>query len=158
MKTIKIIILLVAVLLPNLVSAQTRLFSDLSNEKNIKTVYVGKVMLSLASGVLGNSISSALDTGIDINTFIDKVNSVEIVSTEKKGCVKKIQKQLNKATKSYNLQSIIDTPNGDNNEQILFEEDASTGTVSKLLIVQKEKSKMNVVVIQGNIDISDIIK
>jgi single-stranded DNA-specific DHH superfamily exonuclease len=158
MKTIKILILLVAMLLPTLASAQTRLFSDLSNDKNIKTVYVGKVMMSLATGVLGNSLGTALDTTVDISSIANKVNSVEVVSTEKKKCVKKIQKQLNKAIKQYNLQSIIDTPNGDNNEQILFESDDYNGTVAKLLIVRKEKTRMNVIVIQGNIELSDIIK
>jgi hypothetical protein len=156
-KTINILIALVALLLPMTVCAQSRLFSDLSSEKNVHSVYISKTMLKLASGLVGNSVDTALSSSLNMGKIADNVSTIEVVTTEKKKGVKKIQKCLDKAIKTYSLQPLVDTPNGDANTQILYATDDVNGMVTKLLVVKKEKSQMQVVVIQGNINIEDII-
>jgi hypothetical protein len=158
MKAVKFIILLVALLLPTTLCAQSRIFSDLANEKNVHSVYISKVMLSLASGLVGNSIQSAANIGIDISDLVDKVNTIEVVSTDTKKGVKKIQKQLDKAVKSYDLLTLIDNPNGDNNSQLLYASDDYSGLITKLLLVKKSKSQMRVIVIQGSLDPTDLTR
>jgi hypothetical protein len=162
MKNLKFIILFVAMMLPSVIFAQSRLFSDLSNDDKIKSTYVSKAMLQLASGVLGNSVDIAAGTSLDVSKIINNVNSIEIVSTEKKGKVKKIQKVVDKLTKTYSLQPLMEVPNqnkkNDNkNTQILCETDDYTGLVSKILYIEKEKSRMQVIVVQGAINVADIL-
>jgi hypothetical protein len=157
MKVFKIILLLFAFIIPGTVVAQSRLFSDLSEDKNVKTVYISKTMLKLATGLVGSSVESLGDGTVNIGKVLDNVNSIEIVSTEKKKTVKKIQKLLNKATKTYDLQPLIDTPNSDENKQILCQTDDYTGLVTKLLLVEKQKNQMKIIVVQGAINVADLL-
>jgi hypothetical protein len=114
-------------------------------------------MLKLATGLVGSSVESLGDGTVNIGKVLDNVNSIEIVSTEKKKTVKKIQKLLNKATKTYDLQPLIDTPNSDENKQILCQTDDYTGLVTKLLLVEKQKNQMKIIVVQGAINVTDLL-
>jgi hypothetical protein len=162
MKAKKLFVLIIAMMLPVLSFAQSRLMSDLSDDKNIKTTYISKTMLKLASGVLGNSVDLAVGSGIDLNKVLDSVNTIEIVSTEKKGKVKKIQKAVDKLKKKYDLQPLAEVPDNSSNKnkstQILCETDDYTGLVSKMFYINKEKSRMQVIILQGSINISDLLK
>jgi hypothetical protein len=132
------------------------MFTDLTDDTKIHTTFVGPAMLKLASGLVGSSTGKLADTQIDVSKLMDNVNSIEIVQTESKGKVKKIQKSLKKVVKTYNVQTILESPNGDKNTQVLGVIDDYTGIVSKLFIVKKEKKKMQVVLIQGSINLTDI--
>lgn len=159
MKSLKILVLMAVMMLPLSVCAQTRLFSDLSTDKNVTTVYVSKVMMKLASSALGNMLAIGNDFGLSDGKLLEQVNTVELVTTEKKKGVKKIQKYLDKAIKKYNLVALVDSPKGnESNKQLLYEADDYEGTVTKLLIVQKSKNDMLVMVLQGNIDLNELMK
>lgn len=159
MKSLKILVLMAVMMLPLSVCAQTRLFSDLSTDKNVTTVYVSKVMMKLASSALGKMLAIGNDVGLSDSKLMEQVNTIELVSTEKKKGVKKIQKYLDKAIKKYNLVALVETPKGnESNRQLLYEADDYEGTVSKLLIVQKNKNDMQVMVLQGNIDLNELMK
>jgi accessory colonization factor AcfC len=157
MKIFKVIILLFALALSAKINAQTRLFSDLTDDTKIQTTFVGPTMLKLATGLVGTSAGALADSQIDISKIINNISSVEVVKTvNNKGKVKKIQKALKNVIKTYNVQTIVDSPNGDNNTQVLGVIDDYTGVASKLFIVKKDKKNMQVVVVQGAINLTDI--
>jgi hypothetical protein len=116
-------------------------------------------MMKLASSALGKMLAIGNDVSLSDSKLMEQVNTIELVSTEKKKGVKKIQKYLDKAIKKYNLVALVETPKGnESNRQLLYEADDYEGTVSKLLIVQKNKNDMQVMVLQGNIDLNELMK
>lgn len=156
MKALKVIILLIAMILPSKIFAQNRIFTDLTDDDKIHTTFVGQAMLKLATGVLGNSSNQLGMSELNFGKLINNISSVEIVTTDNKGKVKKIQKSLKKVIKSYNLQTILEAPNGDKTTNVYGSVDDYTGIVSKIFLVKKEKNHMEVYVVQGSFNITDI--
>lgn len=157
MKALKIIILLMAMVLPSKIYAQNRIFTDLTNDDKIHTTFVGQAMLKLATGVLGSSANQFGVSEVDLGKLINNINSLEIVTTDNKGKVKKIQKSLNKVLKNNsNLQTVLTAPNGDKTTTVYGEVDDYTGIVSKLIVAKKEKKHMEVYVVQGSFNLTDI--
>lgn len=130
-------------------AAQTRIFGNLPENDNITTVYIGKAMLKLAGNV------AKLD-GVPRDA-IRNLTGVEVVTCSSKSAFSKIlQPRLKKAISDYSLEALVTTDEGKEN-CTLYGHEVADGTLSRLLIVQKEGSECNIVVVYGKIDLAALM-
>lgn len=130
-------------------AAQSRMFGNLPENDNITTVYIGKALLKLAGNV------AKLD-GVPRDA-IRNLTGVEVVTCSSKSAFSKIlQPRLKKAISENRFETLVTADEGKENCTLYGRENAD-GTLSRLLIVQKEGSECNIVVVTGKIDLAALL-
>lgn len=136
-------------------SAQDRLFGELSNLKGVTSVYVGKSMLQLA----GSSINMA--DGINTSRLLSKMTGVEVVTCENKKSAKEMNKKIDAIIRTMPdlevLTEVNDNDSKDASHVVIYSKsNPDTGVISTLLITAISPDDPTVVAIHGNFTPDDI--
>ena len=129
-----------------------RLFPNLKADDGLTTIYVGKTMLRLAGGTGGKLVGN---DNIGIEQFINYLNSVEIVSAEKKKCIDTLDKTLDEYLKSHPDIEIATEIKDDEDDVTIYTVPGKTeDSIGQILLVVKESDEFTVIDLRGDIPIS----
>lgn len=152
MKSIaSIIVALLAIVFTAGCSAQKQ-FADIASNDDVTSVYIGKTMLKMAGSVGGD-----FSDDIDIKAMINDLNSIEILTCEKASVVKKIAPTIEKRIATLNADVLMEA-NEDNENVIIYgtPDPQNENKISNLIIYTREPGELNVVVLNGSIDIAQV--
>lgn len=153
MKTItSLLVALLAMVFSTSCSAQKQ-FADIASNKDVSSVYVGKAMLKMAQSV----ITTDMTDGIDIKSLIKDLNSIEILSCDNGSVVKKIASDVEKRIVTLNANVLLET-NEDNESVVIYgtPDPKDENKISNLIIYSREPSELNLVVLNGSIDMAAV--
>lgn len=146
----KIFTLIVCIVLTTL-SANAQMFKTLSNNKDISTVYVSKTLLKLASGM-------DIDMGgVDIKSLINKLDGVEIYTSENTSGTKEIDAMSQKVSESKDYELLMKV-NEDGDGVTFYIKQDSKEIITDLIMFSKESSEATIIRITGAFTMEDIQK
>ena len=109
-------------------------------------------MLRLAGGTGGKLVGN---DNIGIEQFINYLNSVEIVSAEKKKCIDTLDKTLDEYLKSHPDIEIATEIKDDEDDVTIYTVPGKTeDSIGQILLVVKESDEFTVIDLRGDIPIS----
>ena len=127
--------------------AQDQMFRKLSEDKNISTIIISKTLLSMASNVdMG---------GIDSNKLFEKLDNIEIYSSENKKSFKKIKKEADKIKKDRAYEILVKAQKKGKDFSV-FGKKGSGDIFSDIIIPLEEGSKYTIVRMLGSFTMEDI--
>lgn len=150
MKQLRIISLLCAAILFSAVAcAQKITFSSLNNVDGVSKVFIGKAMLSMA----GNSVNLGnVPMGV-----VKNLDSMEIYSSESKSGSNAIKKAFDEYVTSVdNLNLLMQVSEDDEDVSIYGTEKSGSKNMSRMLIYVKDSDEATLIVMNGDIDPSQI--
>ena len=125
-------------------------FSDLAKIDGVTSIYIGKAMLKMAGGMVGDYTNS---DDMDLSQAIKDLTSVEVLTTEHQSAVKKLAPMLDAKLKSMNAEQLMEVNEGKEQVVIYAQPYPGDSTLcSSLLIVTREPKEMNIVMLKGKID------
>lgn len=146
----KIFALIVCIVLTTL-SANAQMFKTLSNNKDISTVYVSKALLKLAGGM-------DIDMGgVDIKSLINKLDGVEIYTSEKDSGIKEIDAMSQKVSVSKDYELLMKV-NEDGDDVTFYIKQDSKEIITDFIMFAKESSEATIIRITGAFTMEDIQK
>ena len=127
--------------------------SELSAVKGVETVYVGKSMLRLAGAAAGNSLKTP---GFDGQKLLNKLSSIEIVTSDQLEACKKVNKLLKNLDLTKRLETLTEITDDEDHVIISGDIDTITNVVKKVVLHVNEPGEVTVIVLSGNIPMSMI--
>lgn len=131
-------------------SAQLEFMEKYEDNKNATYVYVGKAMLKLVGA---NKFSDV--GGRDISALADKMTCVQVVSSEDKPTIAKLQADIAETVKKDKAEVLVKATEEGEKVTIYFMEGKAENYV---LISASEEEETNVVAVSGTFTIDDIEK
>lgn len=129
--------------------AQKNPFDKFSDYKDVTYIYISKTMLKLVGTTAIPSIN-----GIDINEFGSKLNSIQIITSEKSS-KKSLKTEALSIIKKDSYEKIMQVSEEDNKVDIYFKEDKK-GSI--IVMVNDEKDSTVLIVFSGNFSMANILK
>lgn len=129
------------------VSAQIDLADKFSKNKDITKVIMSKTLLSMASGTNMN--------GVNTKAIGDKIDRLEVFSSEKAEGVKLIKAEINKIAKSNLYEVLMSVNEGDENV-VSYAQKGTGGFFKDLIIYTAEADECTVVRLVGNFSFEDL--
>ena len=152
MKSIaSIIVALIAMVFTTGCSAKKQ-FADIASNDDVTSVYIGKTMLKMAGSVGGD-----FSDDIDVKSLIKDLNSIEILTCEKASVVKKIAPGIEQRIVSLNADVLMEA-NEDNENVVIYgtPDPQDENKISNLIIYTREPGELNLVVLNGSIDMAQV--
>lgn len=131
-------------------SAQLEFMEKYEDNKNATYVYVGKAMLKLVGA---NKFSDV--GGRDFSVLADKLNSVQVVSSEDKPTIAKLQADIAETVKKDKAEVLVKATEEGEKVTIYFMEGKAENYV---LIAASEEEETNIVAVSGTFTFDDIEK
>ena len=129
--------------------AQKNPFDKFSDYKDVTYIYISKTMLKLVGTTAIPSIN-----GIDINEFGSKLNSIQIITSEKSS-KKSLKTEALSIIKKDSYEKIMQVSEEDNKVDIYFKEDKK-GSI--IVMVNDEKDSTVLIVFSGNFSMANMLK
>ena len=129
--------------------AQKNPFDKFSDYKDVTYIYISKTMLKLVGTTAIPSIN-----GIDINEFGSKLNSIQIITSEKSS-KKSLKTEALSIIKKDSYEKIMQVSEEDNKVDIYFKEDKK-GSI--IVMVNDEKDSTVLIVFSSNFSMANILK
>ncbi len=129
------------------VSAQIDLADKFSKNKDITKVIMSKTLLSMASGMNMN--------GVNTKAIGDKLDRLEVFSSEKAEGVKLIKTEMNKVDKDKLYEVLMSVNEGDENV-VFYAQKGVGGFFKDLIIYTTEANECTVVRLVGNFSLEDL--
>lgn len=129
--------------------AQKNPFDKFSDYKDVTYIYISKTMLKLVGTTAIPSIN-----GIDINEFGSKLNSIQIITSEKSS-KKSLKTEALSIIKKDSYEKIMQVSEEDNKVDIYFKEDKK-GSI--IVMVNDEKDSTVLIVFSGTFSMANILK
>lgn len=129
--------------------AQKNPFDKFSDYKDVTYIYISKTMLKLVGTTAIPSIN-----GIDIKEIGSKLNSIQIITSEK-GSKKSLKTEALSIIKKDSYEKIMQVSEEDNKVDIYFKEDKK-GSI--IVMVNDEKDSTVLIVFSGNFSMANILK
>jgi len=149
MKAKNLIIAIILLFCFSSVNAQTKNpFEKLSNDKKITTVFISKGLLSLAPNMDINA------NGIDIKELVNKLEQLEIYTSEEKGGVQLMKTVINsfKENKTYEVLMKIK----DGNENVTFYVQKDKDIFKELVMSVEDEGESTIIRMKGSFTAEDI--
>lgn len=149
---ILILLSLFMMMAPAVSFAQERVFQEVAKMPGAESVFVGSTILKLAK-------STGKVTGYSKYTrSVKNLESIEVISCEKKGSIAAIAAACQKILDSMNLDVILEA-NEDGEQTLIYGGPIVEGqsTMKNLIVVNRESDEFNLVYVRGDIDISDVL-
>ena len=131
-------------------SAQLEFMEKYEDNKNATYVYVGKAMLKLVGA---NKFSDV--GGRDFSALADKLNSVQVVSSEDKQTIAKLQADIAETVKKDKAEVLVKATEEGEKVTIYYLEGKAENYV---LIAASEEEETNIVAVSGTFTFDDIEK
>lgn len=129
--------------------AQKNPFDKFSDYKDVTYIYISKTMLKLVGTTAIPSIN-----GIDINEFGSKLNSIQIITSEKSS-KKSLKTEALSIIKKDSYEKIMQVSEEDNKVDIYFKEDKK-GSI--IVMVNDEKDSTVLIVFSSNFSMANMLK
>ena len=129
--------------------AQKNPFDKFSDYKDVTYIYISKTMLKLVGTTAIPSIN-----GIDIKEIGSKLNSIQIITSEK-GSKKSLKTEALSIIKKDSYEKIMQVSEEDNKVDIYFKEDKK-GSI--IVMVNDEKDSTVLIVFSGNFSMANMLK
>lgn len=129
--------------------AQKNPFDKFSDYKDVTYIYISKTMLKLVGTTAIPSIN-----GIDIKEIGSKLNSIQIITSEKSS-KKSLKTEALSIIKKDSYEKIMQVSEEDNKVDIYFKEDKK-GSI--IVMVNDEKDSTVLIVFSGNFSMANILK
>lgn len=130
--------------------AQSKFYEACKGQEDFETVYIGKAMLQMVKG------QKMKVKGMDLNTVVDKIDAIMIVSTESKS--EKLKKLASGFSTSNGYELLVDVAEKDDNVTILYRKNYKKLNEYVLKINENRDKDMTVIIITGTLTPEDIIK
>ncbi len=131
-------------------SAQLEFMEKYEDNKNATYVYVGKAMLKLVGA---NKFSEV--GGRDFSALADKMTCVQVVSSEDKQTIAKLQADIAETVKKGKAEVLVKATEEGEKVTIYFMEGKAENYV---LIAASEEEETNIVAVSGTFTLDDIEK
>ncbi len=131
-------------------SAQLEFMEKYEDNKNATYVYVGKAMLKLVGASKFSDVG-----GRDFSALADKLNSVQVVSSEDKQTIAKLQADIAETVKKDKAEVLVKATEEGEKVTIYFMEGKAENYV---LIAASEEEETNIVAVSGTFTFDDIEK
>ena len=129
--------------------AQKNPFDKFSDYKDVTYIYISKTMLKLVGTTAIPSIN-----GIDIKEIGSKLNSIQIITSEK-GSKKSLKTEALSIIKKDSYEKIMQVSEEDNKVDIYFKEDKK-GSI--IVMVNDEKDSTVLIVFSSNFSMANMLK
>ncbi|MCM1292102.1 MAG: DUF4252 domain-containing protein [Bacteroides sp.] len=144
MKLIKSLIAVMALCLSATAQGQDMLFQSLANQSDVSSVYISKAMMQMAGSTSEND-------------FLNRLNFIQIISSEKKKGVDAIDIEMKKfLSENPDLQILMNTKDGNDSVIIYGVPIENSDKLSKMILYTKSASEIAVIILDGEISPSDI--
>ena len=145
---VKIFLISVCLFCTCTVLAQNKLFEKYANMDDVTSIYISKAMFQMISDL------SKTTKGINFADMENKIESLQIITCEKRDKIKQMQKEFAQlVSKQYQeLMRITD-----NEEDIKFYADMQESKIKELILLSEEKDSFTVIRLVGNIDLQDVL-
>ncbi|MDR2841326.1 MAG: DUF4252 domain-containing protein [Paludibacter sp.] len=132
------------------IQAQSNMFQRLGNNKDVSVVYISKALLSLAGSIpIGDA---------DISGLMDKLEGIEIYSSETPAAIKFIKSEFNKlTTEKSELEVLMKAKEGEQHFDF-FARKGKDGKILELVMFSDEPNECSVIRISGHFAMEDIEK
>lgn len=132
---------------------QAKVFESLAKMPDVTSVYIGKAAMRLGAGA---SFMSGEFAGANA---IKKINSLEVISCEKKSAIPEVKKKADAIIAQFKMDVLVET--NENNERVLIyggtPEDGNEDYIDNLLIYEVSDNELNIVYIDGKINVKEFM-
>lgn len=142
-KTIFFLIISVISLFASPLKAENRVLSNLSNDADILSVFVGKELISMfdLSELLGNIDAAKLE-------FAKHINSVEVYSATNSSAIKKLQSAVSQVVAELNLDTFTQISSGD--DQLEMYCGGNADAINLVILRASASSSSSVIIMSGD--------
>lgn len=149
MKTAKFFILSLLLVVTFSSCAQNRIFQSLPKSQGVNKVYISKSMMRLAGS---SKISGG---GVTVDSAVDKIDGIEVVNIEEKQVMPQAQKILDTYVQENKLEVLLEHSD-DDETTCIYGKPGEDGTITLMIILNKESDEMSIVAMQGKFTLEDI--
>lgn len=146
-------IFIIAILLTNTIAIKAQdngLFNKLSDNDNISTVFISKALLQMVPLNMG---------GANIGSLMNKLNQLEIYTTEKATTAEMMKKEADKLVNNKLYENLMTIKDGESNVNFLFiKDEKNTDNISELLMLITDTKECTIIRISGSFTMEDIKK
>lgn len=142
----KTLILLLLICCSYTICAQNKLFDKFSEMNGVTSVYISKSMLQM--------MPNMKTSGIDIGNIAGKLESVEILTSEKPSIARQMKEETAYIAKDKNYEPLMKVK--DEESRITFYIKKKGEKIGELLMLVDEKSEFVIIRITGNLSLKDI--
>lgn len=130
-----------------------KIFSELSSDPDVESIFVGKAMMTLAKGVIH------FDGDNEAMKAIKGINSVEIINCEKPDAINRIRTKAHKIIKSRKLELLLENKDGKEMSNIYgrVPDNDKDSYISNIVIENIEPDEYNLIHINGKIDLKALM-
>ncbi len=139
----KLLVLCMVTLMTAMAYAQESAFDSYTDMKNVKVIHVNKMMLSLIPDLGGK---------MKLGKTFDKIDDLQLITTDSKKAVKKLNKTIKGIKRFYTNQLTLKEAGKQVN---VMRKELSDGK-SNYIVYTIEKSQAMIVIISGNLTPEDI--
>ena len=140
----------IMMLMPLMARAAEHLLDGMPKSDNIERIFISKTMLRLAGSMVGGGSGVPAD-------IIRSLNYMEVYDLDSKGEVKKAMKAVDEAVKKHDMEIMTEVQDDKNEVMIYGTLSDDEKTVTKLIIVNKDKNDAQVIAMEGKIDIKKVM-
>lgn len=128
------------------------LFTKLSDDDDITTVFISKALLQMAPSSMGMG-------GTDIGSLMNKLNQLEIYTTEKAAKAEMMKKEADKFIKNKTYESLMTVKDGKSNVNFLVTKDRNNANnITELVMLVTDTGECTIIRISGSFTMEDIQK
>ncbi|MDY3068326.1 MAG: DUF4252 domain-containing protein [Parabacteroides sp.] len=143
---IKYILMALCLMISSVCIAQDKLFEKYGEKDGVTSVYISKAMFKM--------IPSLDIEDLNLKNMSEKINSMQILSCEKKEAAKEMENDFKKITGSYTELMRVK----DDGDSVFFYTKQKGELIEELLMLVSEPDEFTVIRITGNFTIEDIQK
>lgn len=134
-----------------------KLFSELSSDPDVESVYVGKAMVGLAKGAI--KMSGDKDAQTAMNAILG-INSIEIINCENPKSIARIRTKARKIIERLKLEVLMEAKDGKETSTFYGQPSAKTKDdfINNLVIEADEPGEYSLIHINGKIDLNALLK
>lgn len=131
-------------------NAQVKAFEKYADMKNVTYVFISKYMLGMASKNATPSVP-----GVDINTLLNKLTGIQIVSAENKVARTKLKNDV-KAMMAKDKYKVLMQMNEDDSKVNIFH--CVDKKLSAVVMLVEDNDEVTVMVFSGKFTLEDVMK
>ena len=128
--------------------SQNKVFTDLSEQKNITSVYISKTMMQMMPKAMGKV------GGINISGIIAKLEYIMILNSDNSTAISKMQQELKAINSSHGYEMLMKAKESGETTTV-FQKKHPKGK-NEFVLISSEGNELSVVIIVGNITENDI--
>lgn len=129
--------------------AQSKIYDKVRNDSDFETVYVGKAMLQMAKGTSMNI------NGMDLNSMMDRLESIAVINTDKSAGCKKLKELVAKELTPKKGYDIMMETKEDDESTVIYNRAINKET-NEYVLVSIESDEVSVIIITGSITPSEL--